>query len=114
VVVWLFVGAPPASTVAQQAAALVERVEAVGLTVGDMDRAVDFYTRVLFFEQVSETEVQGEAVERLTGVFGAWARVVRLRLGEEVLELTQYQAPVGRPAPAGCSSASESRPSLVG
>ncbi len=47
---------------------LVQAVEAVGITVSDMDRAVDFYSRVLFFERVSDVEVGGEALERLQGV----------------------------------------------
>ena len=68
------------------------------LTQG-MDRAVDFYTRVLTFEKVSDTEVAGRDYELLEGVFGARARIVRLRLGDETLELTEYLAPKGRPVP---------------
>jgi catechol 2,3-dioxygenase-like lactoylglutathione lyase family enzyme len=67
------------------------------MTVSDLDRAVDFYTRVLAFEQISEVEVAGEAYEQLQGVFGVRMRVARLRLGDEILELTQYLAPRGRP-----------------
>ena len=40
--------------------ALVEGVDAIGITVSDMDRAVDFYSKVLTFEKVSDTEVAGE------------------------------------------------------
>lgn len=36
----------------------------------------------------------------LTGVFGARSRIVRMRLGREVLELTEFLAPRGRPVPA--------------
>lgn len=78
----------------------VTRVDAVGFTVGDMDRALDFYTRVLPFERVSDVEVAGRPFELLSGVFGARARIVRLRLGDEQLELTEYHAPRGRPVPA--------------
>ena len=42
--------------------------------------------------------------EELHGVFGARIRVVRLRLGEERLQLTEYLAPRGRPAPADARS----------
>lgn len=77
----------------------VAAVESVGLTVGDMDRAVDFYTNVLTFRKVNDVEVAGSAYEILEGVFGARLRVVRLKLGEETLELTQYLAPRGRPFP---------------
>ncbi len=74
-------------------------VAAVGLTVADADRAVAFYTGVLAFERVSDVEVAGPEFERLSGVFGARARVVTLRLGDERLELTQYLAPAGRAFP---------------
>ena len=91
--------APPAN----QAPGLLA-VGPIGLTVSDADRSVAFYTGVLAFERVSDTEVAGAEYERLTGVFGVRMRVVRLRLGGEELELTQYLAPEGRPAPADARS----------
>jgi catechol 2,3-dioxygenase-like lactoylglutathione lyase family enzyme len=75
------------------------RVAVVGMTVSDMDRSVAFYTNVLGFERTSDTEVAGADYEHLSGVFGARARVVRLRLGDEQLELTEFLAPRGRPVP---------------
>src|SRR3954447_18896181 len=72
---------------AQTVAAAVVGVESVGMTVSDLDRSVDFYTRVLSFEKLSEVEVTGDAYEQLEGVFGLRMRVARLRLGNEVLEL---------------------------
>ncbi len=74
-------------------------VSAIGMTVSNMDRAVAFYTSVLSFQRVSDVEVSGDDFERLEGVFGARARVVRLRLGDELIELTEYLAPRGRPIP---------------
>jgi catechol 2,3-dioxygenase-like lactoylglutathione lyase family enzyme len=71
----------------------------VGVTVSDLDRAVAFYTGVLDFEKISDTEIVGQPYEQLTGVFGLRARVARLRLGEEVIELTEYLTPGGRPIP---------------
>ncbi len=88
----------------QQAPALVEGVDAIGITVSDMDRTVDFYSKVLTFEKVSDTEVAGENYEHLEGVFGLRMRVVRLRLGDEFVELTQYMAPKGRPIPVDSRS----------
>ena len=79
----------------------------VGMTVSDMDRSVDFYTKVLDFDQVSDDEVVGQAYEELSGVFGVRLRVVRLRLGQEYLQLTQYLGPTG---PAGTSGLTEQRP----
>ena len=89
---------------AQQNAALVEGVNAIGITVSDMDRAVDFYSKVLTFEKTSDTEVTGENYEHLEGVFGLRMRVVRMRLGDEFIELTEYLAPKGRPIPVDSRS----------
>jgi catechol 2,3-dioxygenase-like lactoylglutathione lyase family enzyme len=75
-------------------------VESVGMTVSDMDAAVAFYTSVLTFEKTSDVELSGREYELLTGVLGARIRVVRLRLGTEWLELTEFLAPRGRPMPA--------------
>jgi catechol 2,3-dioxygenase-like lactoylglutathione lyase family enzyme len=77
----------------------VESVESVGMTVSDMTRAVDFYTRVLPFVREFDIEVSGHPWEQLHGVFGARMRIVGLRLGDERLELTEYVAPRGRPMP---------------
>jgi catechol 2,3-dioxygenase-like lactoylglutathione lyase family enzyme len=76
---------------------LVHAVDAVGMTVSDMDRSVAFFTSVLTFEKVSDVELTGEQYERLQGVFGLRMRVVRLRLGDEQIELTEYLTPRGRP-----------------
>ncbi len=77
----------------------VSRVESVGFTVSDMDKAIDFYTRVLPFEKVSDKEVWGDSFEHLSGVFGARVRVARLKLGDEILELTEYLNSNSRPIP---------------
>jgi catechol 2,3-dioxygenase-like lactoylglutathione lyase family enzyme len=79
-------------------------VPAVGMTVSDMDRAVAFYTDVLSFRKVSDVEVAGAGFEHLEGVFAARARVVRLALGDERLELTEYLTPRGRPVPVDSRS----------
>jgi catechol 2,3-dioxygenase-like lactoylglutathione lyase family enzyme len=78
---------------------VVQQVVMVGMTVSDMDRAIDFYSKVLSFEKVSDTEVFGDDYEHLQGIFGVRMRVVRMRLGAENLELTEYLAPKGLPYP---------------
>ena len=85
-------------------AQVVKSVDAVGMTVSDMDRSVEFFFKVLSFEKVSDIEVAGSEYERLQGVFGARMRVVRMRLGEELIELTEYLAPRGRPIPVDSRS----------
>lgn len=78
---------------------LVSGVEAVGMTVSDMDRSVEFYSRVLHFRKISDQEFAGDAIERVKGVFGVRVRVVKMKLGDEALELSEYLAPRGRPIP---------------
>jgi catechol 2,3-dioxygenase-like lactoylglutathione lyase family enzyme len=97
VAIWLLLFLAVPQAIAQQRAPLVDGVDAIGITVSDMDRAVDFYTRVLTFEKVSDTEVAGDEFEHLEGVFGVRMRVVRMRLGDEYIELTEFLAPKGRP-----------------
>jgi catechol 2,3-dioxygenase-like lactoylglutathione lyase family enzyme len=78
-------------------------VESIGMTVSHMDRSVEFYS-ALTFQKVSDVEVFGEQFEHLEGVFGARMRIVRMQLGNEYLDLTQYLAPPGRPIPADSRS----------
>ncbi len=78
-------------------------VESVGMTVSDMDRAVEFYS-ALTFQKIADIEVLGNEFEHLEGVFGARMRIVRMQLGNEYLDLTQYLAPPGRPIPADSRS----------
>lgn len=79
-------------------------VDSVGMTVSDMDRAVDFYTDVLSFKKESDVEVWGSEYERMQGVFGLRMRVVRMRLGDETVELTEYLTPKGKPFPQDTKS----------
>jgi len=82
----------------------VRAVESVGMTVSNMDRALDFYTTVLSFQKISDVEVLGSEYEQLQGLFGVRLRVVKLQLGEEVIELTEYLTPKGRPIPVDSRS----------
>jgi len=101
--------ASPSNALAQSpgrpvAQSLVQAVDSVGFTVSDVDASVEFFSKVLSFEKVSETEVTGAEYEHLQGVFGLRMRVVRMRLGEEFIELTEYLAPRGRPIPVDSRS----------
>ncbi len=100
--VWLPAAAQ--APAAREAATHVVAVDSVGMTVSDMDRSVEFFAKVLTFEKVSDVEVWGAEYERLQGVFGLRMRVVRMRLGEECIELTEYLAPRGRPIPVDSRS----------
>lgn len=78
---------------------LVTAVDCIGITVSDLDRSLEFYSKVLSFEKISETEVDGPDYEHLEGVFGLRMRTARMRLGNEFIELTEFLAPRGRPIP---------------
>lgn len=87
----------PAQSASQ--AARVDRVAEIGMVVSDLERSVDFYSRVLTFEKISDVEVYGAGYEHLEGLFGLRMRVVRMKLGEEILEFTEFLGPQGRPIP---------------
>jgi catechol 2,3-dioxygenase-like lactoylglutathione lyase family enzyme len=74
------------------------------MTVSDVTRSTAFFRDVLGFVKTSDVEVSGPEYDRLWGVPGVRARVVRLRLGHEDVELTQYRTPTGRRFPADSRS----------
>jgi catechol 2,3-dioxygenase-like lactoylglutathione lyase family enzyme len=82
----------------------IKGVDSIAITVSDMDRAIDFYSKVLTFQKTSDAEVSGEAYEHLEGVFGVRIRIVRMKLGDESIELDEYLAPRGRPIPVDSRS----------
>lgn len=80
-------------------------VATIGFTVADLERSMEFFTSALgFAADGGVREVVGSGYEALTGVFGVRMRVARLRLGDEILELTEYLAPEGRPMPVDTRS----------
>jgi len=104
VLVAVGLGVPPERVLEARPAGLIRAVGPVGMTVGNMERSIAFYSDVLGFEKVSDVEVVGEDYERLQGVFGLRMRVVRMRLGDEAIELTEYLTPRGRPIPVDSRS----------
>jgi len=79
-------------------------VDSVGIPVRDMERSRAFYRDVLGFHEVADREVFGEPYEKLFGVFGVRLHAVRMQLGDEFIELMQFQAPRGRPLPVDSRS----------
>ena len=96
----LALGVPVGSAQPLDVRVQVQAVGPIGMTVANMDRSVAFYSRVLGFEKVADIEVTGPEYERLTGVFGVRMRVVRMKLGVEQIELTEFLTPHGRAIPA--------------
>jgi catechol 2,3-dioxygenase-like lactoylglutathione lyase family enzyme len=102
VLIWLLFTLVLSSSTAL--AQVVKSIETVGMTVADMDRSVEFFSKVLSFEKVSDVEVWGTDYERLQGLFGLRMRIMRMKLGGESIELTEYLAPKGRPIPVDSRS----------
>ena len=83
----------------------IKQVGPIGITVSQMDRSVRFYQeKVLGFKKLSDTEVHGSAYEDLQGIFGIRMRIVRMQLGEELIELTDYLTTGGRSIPENAKS----------
>ena len=76
----------------------------VGITVADLERAIDFYHGVLGLGFVSEPSPVFDApsLGPAVGVPGAALRQVNLALGDTILELLEYvkpESPVAAPLP---------------
>lgn len=84
--------------------AQVQKVEAIGITVSDMNRSIAFYSSVLGFKKISDQEFFGDAYEKLQGLFGLRMRVVRMQLGDEYIDLTDYLTSGGRGIPENAMS----------
>ncbi|MEH2032822.1 MAG: VOC family protein [Nostoc sp.] len=78
----------------------VQKIRAIGLTVTNRERSLEFYTQALAFELVSDITVEGQDYSDLEGVTGAKIRIITLRLGDELIELMEYLNIQGKPIPS--------------
>jgi catechol 2,3-dioxygenase-like lactoylglutathione lyase family enzyme len=72
----------------------VERMEHVGIVVDDLAAAVEFFL-ALGLELDGETSVEGEVVDRMTGLEGVRSDLAFLQTpdGQGKLEVVQYRSP---------------------
>ncbi|MCI0455271.1 MAG: VOC family protein [Candidatus Dadabacteria bacterium] len=83
----------------------VKALDAISMTVSNIDRSVDFYSNVLSFKKVSDIIVEGDEYDELLGVSELKIRVVRMQLGDEFINLIQYIEPSdGKPIPVDSRS----------
>jgi catechol 2,3-dioxygenase-like lactoylglutathione lyase family enzyme len=82
----------------------VREVGAIGLTVGDLDRELMFYTNTLPFELDSISEASGREQDALLGLSEVKLRVAVLKLGDERITLMEHVGSKGRPIPADSQS----------
>ena len=78
----------------------IQRMDHAGLTVGDMDAAVAFFT-ALGMEHAGGTAVAGEEVDRIVGLDGGRSDVVMLQTpdGHGRIELSSFRSPPAEPGP---------------
>jgi len=86
------------------APAAVCEVGAIGLTVGDLDRALEFYTKILPFEKMSESTPAPGAADELLGLHNTQLRTAELKLGNERITLTEHLTNKGRGIPSDSRS----------
>jgi catechol 2,3-dioxygenase-like lactoylglutathione lyase family enzyme len=81
----------------------VTRIGRISFTSADADRLATFYRQAFGFEAMETEHHRGTSFARLTGVAGAHARALPLRLGEQTIELLAFTLR-GAPYPAdiGC------------
>ena len=84
--------------------AAVREVGAIGLTVGDLDRALEFYTKVLPFKKVSESKTVPGAADELLGLTETQVRSAELKLGGESITLAEHLTNKGRAIPSDSRS----------
>lgn len=78
------------------------RIDHVNIVVSDLERAAEFYGGALGLRKSFEVTLEGEWIERVTGLPGARACCVFFELpgGGARIELLQYLSPEGHPLPA--------------
>lgn len=86
-------------TVAFPLLAGVREVGAIGLTVNDLGRELNFFTNTLSFELVSIAAASGKEQDDLLGLKNVKLRVAMLKLGDERITLTEHLGKKGRAIP---------------
>ena len=74
---------------------MFKRMDHVGVSIKNMEKAIEFYRDVIGMEKVMDREADAPLAQ-ITGLEGARARIVHMRLGDSVVELFDYMHPKGR------------------
>jgi catechol 2,3-dioxygenase-like lactoylglutathione lyase family enzyme len=75
----------------------VTRIDHVGITVSDLDRALGFYRDLLGLRVIADTTVAEPEVAELLGLDSVQLRIADLDSGDgRIVELLQYLQPKGR------------------
>lgn len=74
---------------------MITGIHHFALTVSEMERSLAFYCGLFGLDVLADREVDGDYVERITGVGEAHVRIVHLGGYGTMVELLQYLRPVG-------------------
>jgi catechol 2,3-dioxygenase-like lactoylglutathione lyase family enzyme len=75
----------------------------MGLTVGELDRSVHFYTTYFGLREIARNELRGRMISAQTDLEGVVIDVAMLAGPNALLELLCYRSPKGRPTtPLAC------------
>ncbi|MFB2970144.1 VOC family protein [Aerosakkonema sp. BLCC-F183] len=81
-----------------------QQIQAVGITVTDVDRISEFYTTALGFEIISDLTVEDKNFAELQEYPLSKIRIATLKLGDEQIRLMQYLDIKVKPIPADSQS----------
>ncbi len=75
---------------------MLERIDHLNIVVDDMQRMVDFYTKVLGMRATKQAVIAGPWIQDVTGLSSVEAEVVFLETaGKTTIELIHYRKPEG-------------------
>jgi catechol 2,3-dioxygenase-like lactoylglutathione lyase family enzyme len=77
---------------------MLMRLDHVGISVGSLDRALEFYRDVLGMEVAVQTRIGGDKYDAILGLTGVSGRVALLRLGDLQIELFEFERPCPLPS----------------
>ena len=78
----------------------IKRIHHTAVSVADMDRSLTFYVDLLGLDLVFDSAISANpALDAVVGMNDAAGRVCWLMAGDTMLELWQWDHPVGRPLP---------------
>ncbi len=86
------------------AQAAIRSVGPIGLTVGNLDREIEFYTKTLPFQLIARWTNNVGADDDLFALNDTHVRQAELRLGAEHITLTEHLTHGGRPIPPDSQS----------
>lgn len=81
-----------------QEAAVIKSMNHVGISVSDLDRAIEFYGDLLGMDVLVRASFGGEVYEAITGLPGARGEGAMLRSGDLQVELFKFDQPHTKPS----------------